>query len=91
MNKWYQTIIVNHKEEEGKLSHWFDDENYKILCEERVEQLKEIERLHSIIKEVREYVEEKTCELNSCFSDGDWHCTTVKKLLKILDKEDNDE
>ena len=48
---------------------------------------KEIERLHTIIKEVREYVEEKTCELNSCFSDGDWHCTTMKKLLEILDKE----
>ena len=51
MNKWYQGIVVNHKEEEGKLSHWFDDENYKILCEERVEQLKEIERLNNIIKE----------------------------------------
>lgn len=58
MNKWYQTIIVNHKEEEGKLSHWLDDENYKKLCQERAEQLKEIDRLHSIIKEVREYIDE---------------------------------
>ena len=95
MNKWYQTIIVNHKEEEGKVSHWFDDENYKKLFEEREEQLKEIERLHNIIKEVREYIEN-----NSLYEqdyDYDYEENLVeyppsdeqarKDILSILDKE----
>lgn len=81
MNKWYQTIIVNHKEEEEKTIHWLDDENYKKLCQERAEQLKEIDRLHSIIKEVREYIEENEKEYGS-LEDNE------KIILEILDKED---
>ena len=98
MNKWYQTIIVNHKEEEGKTTHWLDDENYKTLCKERAEQLKEIERLKSIIKEVREYIENG----NYRFREGTDICLyqegnevfymendelMARKILSILDKE----
>ena len=87
MNKWYQTIIVNHKEEDGKTTHLLDDENYKILCNERAEQLKEIERLHSIIKEVREYIEEQKYP----FCDGyDFREEDAIKILSILDKENKD-
>lgn len=59
MNKYYQTIIVNHKEEEGKTTHWLDDENYKTLCKERAEQLKEIERLNNIINKLENYLSSK--------------------------------
>ena len=64
MNKWYQTIIVNHKEEEGKVSHWFDDENYKKLFEEREEQLKEIERQKEVINGMIDNEEKYCLEIN---------------------------
>ena len=124
MNKWYQTIIVNHKEEDGKTTHLLDDENYKILCNEREEQLKEIERLtislqaqeeltmnehikveklRSIIKEVREYITSyesietiQQCEHsennkgldNKTMIEMDRRYLIVHdKILNILDKE----
>ena len=46
MNKWYQEIIVEHKEIDNKMYHCFDDENFEKLTNERNEQLKEIERLN---------------------------------------------
>ena len=48
---------------------------------------KEIERLHSIIKEVREYIEEK--KYNFC-DDYDLRCEDGKEILEILDKENKD-
>ena len=81
MNKWYQTIIVNHKEEEGKTTHWLDDENYKTLCKERAEQLKEIDRLHSIIKEVRDYIKSRQNTLYEI---------RISRILEILEKENKD-
>lgn len=41
---------------------------------------KEIERLHSIIKEVREYIEENA-------NKEPWKSLNEKELLEILDKE----
>ena len=58
MNKWYQEIIVLNKEIDGSMFYCFDEENYKKISDEREGQLKEIERLNSIIKEVREYLQE---------------------------------
>lgn len=51
---------------------------------ERVRLEKEIERLHSIIKEVREYIEEND-------NKEPWKSLNGKKLLKILDKENTKE
>ncbi len=45
MKKWYQGIVVEHKELDNKMYHCFDDENFKKLTNEGNEQLKEIERL----------------------------------------------
>lgn len=109
MSKWYQTIIVNHREEDGKTTHLLDDENYKILCNERAEQLKEIERLqrqkeelqvnglrqetmfkleierlHSIIKEVRELIKRdlSTDKVNNLI---------YSELLDIIGKENKND
>lgn len=57
MKKWYQGIVVEHKELDNKMYHCFDDENLKILMEERNEQLKEIERLQNIIKQAIETID----------------------------------
>ena len=56
MNKWYQEIIVEHKELDNKMYHCFDDENFEKLTNERNEQLKEIERLNNIINELEDYI-----------------------------------
>lgn len=90
MKKWYQGIVVEHKEIDNKMYHCFDDENFKILCDERNEQLKEIKRLHSIIKEVREYIEKYTEEKKSWLNgipDYTVFKGDAKELLEILDKE----
>ena len=67
MNKWYQGIVVHHKEIDNKMYHCFDDENFKILTEERNEQLKEIERLNNIINKgieaINVYQNEKTLSI----------------------------
>lgn len=100
MNKWYQTIIVNHIEEDGQTTHWLDDENYKILCEERAEQLKEIEKLKSIIKEVREKVKGvkkinnevyKQTDMLERFYSRKWCNDEMDSFLDILDKKNNNE
>ena len=59
----------------------FDDVEVT-LKDETIEQ--ENERLHSIIKEVREYIEEAKTKGIVLWSKD------LNKLLKILDKEDND-
>lgn len=48
------------------------------------QQDKEIERLHSIIKEVREYVEKNS-------NKEPWKSLNEKELLEILDKEKDNE
>ena len=62
-------------------------EEYELLndlLEKRNEELnKEIERLHSIIKEVREYIEHKA-SIRECYMING---KEYKELLKILDKE----
>lgn len=89
MKKWYQGIVVEHKEISNKMYHCFDDENFKTLIEERNEQLKEIERLHSIIKEAKDYIEEYW-KSQHYYEDVD-NCMTFceydkEVLLEILDK-----
>lgn len=58
----------------------YDNEDYDYFKEWDIEQYKqEIERLHSIIKEVREYIENmKTWDIEQEYD--------MKKLLEILDK-----
>lgn len=66
---------------ERKSKNLFIDNLYKV-CEMSLKQSQEIERLHSIIKEVREYIE-------MC-NDSDLVYTDImyKELLEILDKVD---
>ena len=53
-----------------------------------LEQDEEIERLQSIIKEVREYIEDNTYKSNGTeYMD----LTGIKELLEILDKENNND
>ena len=62
-----------------------EKEKDKVINEllERIANLeREIERLHSIIKEVREHIE------NNKYWNGDnWNCLHCEKILEILDKE----
>lgn len=58
MNKWYQGIVVEHKELDNKMYHCFDDENFEKLTNERNEQLKEIERLNKIINSFLAYLKD---------------------------------
>ena len=71
-----------------------NNEQVKALVDELKEKNKEIERLHSIIKEVREYIE------NHSITNMEWWITGEQKieckfmkdanpqeLLEILDKE----
>lgn len=56
------------------------------------QQDKEIERLHSIIKEVREYIEnnKQYAELEDYGKNGEYYIDEIG-LLEILDKEKDDE
>ena len=58
-----------------------DYEKVSLLFDCIKEKSKEIERLHSIIKEVREYIEEND-------NKEPWKSLNGKELLEILDKED---
>jgi len=57
------------------------------LGDKVIEQEEEIERLHSIIKEVREYIE---THLDNTFkTEFDYITTNPQELLEILDKVNN--
>ena len=101
MNKWYQEIIVEHKELDNKMYHCFDDENFKKLTDERNEQLKEIERLtislqaqeeltmnwYNKVKKATEYIEEHI-RIDDEYPDYmEMLLEEYKELLGILDKE----
>lgn len=61
--------------------------NMQALCvDEEQELIEEIERLHSIIKEVINYIKEESW---FCYKDNEEVIdrTSVEKLLEILDKE----
>ena len=62
---------------------------------EKVEMEKEIERLHSIIKEVREYIKDKYAIIlaDDLFLDHDERIERKRllEILEILDKVNNDE
>ena len=62
----------------------YNGELAKIFQEKYINKDKEIKKLHSIIKEVREYIEEK--KYNFC-DDYDLRCEDGKEILEILDKE----
>lgn len=59
-------------------------EGFMATQEELKEYAEENERLHSIIKEVREYIE-------SYLPNYDFDKTNLKKLLQILDKENKND
>lgn len=50
-------------------------------------QMKEIERLHNIIKKVREYIESNFDKSGVCVSGSDLPYSYIDELLEILDKE----
>ena len=60
-----------------------DGGSSKLYTQEYVDEKdKEIEKLHSIIKEVREHIE------NNKYWNGDnWNCLHCENILEILDKE----
>ena len=70
----------------------YDNEDYDYFKEWDIEQYKkEIERIHSIIKEVREYIERNTEEKKSWLNgipDYTVFKGDTKDLLEILDKEE---
>ena len=76
------TIFLSDDELVNFKSHF--DEFLNINCDDNIkEQQKEIERLNSIIKEVREYIEERyNGEVLTHTFDKD----NVGELLEILDK-----
>ncbi len=78
MNKWYQGIVVEHKELDNKMYHCFDDENFEKITNERNEQLKEIERLNNIINELEGYIKQK---MEKCYEEG----TTIGGFNNIWD------
>ena len=49
--------------------------------------LDEIERLHSIIKEVREYIEDNFYQSGGCVGGTDLPYSYIEELLEILEKE----
>ena len=51
------------------------------------ENYKEIERLNSIIKEVREYIESYINQFNGVYPPVDMRYLDLNKILEILDKE----
>ena len=68
-----------------RVKQWFEYNN----------QDKEIERLHSIIKEVREYImteliSEYDIENGGCVSGSDLPVVAITPILKILDKVDKE-
>lgn len=68
----------------------YDNEDYDYFKEWDIEQYKqEIERLHNIIKEVREYLESiETDYAIGCWNKEEDEFIDVKKdILKILEKE----
>ena len=70
---------------ERKSKNLFIDDLYKV-CDMSLKQEKEIERLHSIIKEVREYIENnKSGFQNNLLSDVEFNANYI---LEILDKVD---
>ena len=68
--------------------HCFDDENFKILTEERNEQLKEIERLNNIIKEAIKYIKENTSDGYIIVDDLNYY--DIPELLRILQGSDKE-
>ena len=69
-------------------------EEYNNMCEENIKMDLEIERLHSIIKEVREYIKENTISYYTNLEHTNEEFELIgdpKELLEILDKENNNE
>ena len=62
----------------------FESSYLSVMSEENDKLRKEIERLHSIIKEVREYIEEHSYD----YRVGGIAKVNGKELLEILDKVD---
>ena len=76
------TIFLSDDELVNFKSHF--DEFLNMNCDDKIkEQQEEIERLQSIIKEVREYIE-------SYMPNYDFDKTNLIKLLEILDKENKE-
>lgn len=79
-------------------------EGFMATTQELCEATKEIERLHSIIKEAREYVRSKSIKFTMAYVEDDGRIDLlrsdyridkltskpVKELLKILDKENKE-
>ena len=92
MNK--DKVIKDLKERNNLLNNQFRLRDIRVNCLEHqnIEKDKEIERINNIIKEVREYIEEKEGILLNC--DEEWldHDEMIdkkrfKKILEILDKD----
>ena len=86
-------VIKDLKERNNSLSNQFRLRDIRVNCLEHqnIEKNKEIERLHSIIKEVREYIEEHTKYKNYGYIDQkQWldKYFDLRNLKEILDKEE---
>ena len=69
------------------------EELQEVICELQVERYvkdKEIERLHSIIKEVREYIENKNEKQYGFNYEYELNENEIKELLQIIDKENKE-
>ena len=69
------------------------EELQEVICELQVERYvkdKEIERLHSIIKEVREYIENKKEKQYGFNYEYELNENEIKELLQIIDKENKE-
>ena len=61
--------------------------DYSQLVMHNVYMIKENKRLHSIIKEVREYIESYINQFNGVYPPVDMRYLDLNKILEILDKE----
>lgn len=75
--KYYERLKTLSKDQNSSMLFW----GYEASAI-----LKEIERLHSIIKEVREKVE-SSFDNEDSYGDFEIHWELKKELLEILDKE----
>ena len=74
------------KRKNKEISILKDDKEH--LGEFLKESNEEIERLQSIIKEVREYIEDNFYQSGGCVGGTDLPYSYIEELLEILDKEE---
>ena len=86
MKKWYRGIVLKHKKIDNKMYHFFDDENFKILTEERNEQLKEIERLNNKDEQLIRKLEDLIIVGEQV--ENEWAIDICKMIIKELKGSD---